>query len=96
MLPDQMFWSMFGMVRQHLLPVRRPKVTFEIGGTKIESEIMQDLKKRILFQQHLKVVDVANLWSAEFTLSSVQLFRVHQPISRSTVEHVIGKIFCLS
>ncbi|KAA0191737.1 Otoferlin [Fasciolopsis buskii] len=55
---EVLFWSMFGMARQHLLPVRHPKVTFEIGGTKIESEIIDDLKKRILFRNHLKVIDV--------------------------------------
>ncbi|TGZ70323.1 hypothetical protein CRM22_003257 [Opisthorchis felineus] len=55
---EVLFWSMFGMVRQQLLPVRRPKVTIEIGGTKIESEIMHDLRKRRLFENHFKVADV--------------------------------------
>ncbi|KAF6770095.1 hypothetical protein AHF37_10114, partial [Paragonimus kellicotti] len=55
---EVMFWSMFGMARQQLLPVKRPKVTIEIGGTKIESEIMRNLTKRRLFKHHLKVIDV--------------------------------------
>ncbi|OON18567.1 hypothetical protein X801_05580, partial [Opisthorchis viverrini] len=55
---EVLFWSMFGMARQQLLPVRRPKVTIEIGGTKIESEIMHDLHKRRLFENHFKVADV--------------------------------------
>ncbi|CAL8093929.1 unnamed protein product [Calicophoron daubneyi] len=55
---EVMFWSMFGVVRQQLLPVKRPKVVLEIGGTKVESEIIQDLTKHRLFEQHLRVVDV--------------------------------------
>ncbi|XP_018655678.1 putative otoferlin [Schistosoma mansoni] len=53
-----MFWSVWGMVRQHLLPVKRPRVVVEIGGHKLESEIINDLSKMPLFETPLKAMDV--------------------------------------
>ncbi|RTG83814.1 otoferlin [Schistosoma bovis] len=53
-----MFWSVWGMVRQHLLPVKRPRVVVEIGGHKLESEIINDLSKMPLFETPLKAMDI--------------------------------------
>ncbi|KAH8869192.1 Otoferlin [Schistosoma japonicum] len=54
----QLFWSVWGMVRQHLLPVKRPRVVVEIGGHKLESEIIKDLSKLPIFDIPLKAMDV--------------------------------------
>ncbi|CAI2734909.1 unnamed protein product [Schistosoma spindalis] len=55
---EVMFWSVWGMVRQHLLPVKRPRVVVEIGGHKLESEIINDLSKMPLFETPLKAMDI--------------------------------------
>ncbi|TNN09751.1 Otoferlin [Schistosoma japonicum] len=55
---EVLFWSVWGMVRQHLLPVKRPRVVVEIGGHKLESEIIKDLSKLPIFDIPLKAMDV--------------------------------------
>ncbi|CAH8875141.1 unnamed protein product [Trichobilharzia szidati] len=55
---EVLFWSVWGMVRQHLLPVKRPRVVVEIGGHKLESEVINDLSKRPVFETKLKAMDV--------------------------------------
>lgn len=46
------------MRRQFLLPVNRPVITIEVGGTKVVSDLLRSAKINPLFEKRLKYVDL--------------------------------------
>ncbi|VDN11525.1 unnamed protein product [Dibothriocephalus latus] len=52
------FWGVRELRRQFLLPVNRPVITVEVGGTRVVSDLMQNAKVNPLFEHHLKFIDL--------------------------------------
>uniref|UniRef100_A0A0X3NX87 C2 domain-containing protein n=1 Tax=Schistocephalus solidus TaxID=70667 RepID=A0A0X3NX87_SCHSO len=55
---EVVFWGVRELRRQFLLPVNRPIITVEVGGTRVVSDLMQNAKVNPLFEHHLKYVDL--------------------------------------
>nr|VZI01534.1 unnamed protein product [Spirometra erinaceieuropaei] len=55
---EVVFWGVRELRRQFLLPVNRPIITVEVGGTRVVSDLMQNAKINPLFEHHLKYVDL--------------------------------------
>ncbi|VDN96156.1 unnamed protein product [Rodentolepis nana] len=55
---EVVFWGIRELKRQFLLPVNRPVITIEVGGTKIVSDLLRSAKISPLFERRLKYVDL--------------------------------------
>ncbi len=56
----QVFWGVRELRRQFLLPVNRPVITVEVGGTKVVSDLLRSAKVNPLFEKRLKYVDLVS------------------------------------
>ncbi|VDM32227.1 unnamed protein product [Hydatigera taeniaeformis] len=55
---EVVFWGVRELRRQFLLPVNRPVITIEVGGTKVVSDLLRSAKINPLFEKRLKYVDL--------------------------------------
>ncbi|VUZ54751.1 unnamed protein product [Hymenolepis diminuta] len=55
---EVVFWGIRELKRQFLLPVNRPVITIEVGGTKVVSDLLRSAKVSPLFEKRLKYVDL--------------------------------------
>uniref|UniRef100_A0A5K3EPL3 Otoferlin n=1 Tax=Mesocestoides corti TaxID=53468 RepID=A0A5K3EPL3_MESCO len=55
---EVVFWGVRELRRQFLLPVNRPIITIEVGGTKVVSDLLRSAKINPLFEKRLKYVDL--------------------------------------